>query len=266
MGSLAEEKQNNVKQPSLVENYIDLKTESEDASVGVDKSLDEICDLLENNMDVAMQYPDEYYSAYIDNFTQNTKKRRFFRFFKRSFDLIVSLFAIVLLSPILLLIAIAIKCDSKGPVLFKQKRIGKDGKEFNCYKFRSMYLDAPRECPTSILQNSEMHVTKVGRFIRRLSLDELPQLFCCEKGTMSIIGSRPLIVNERNCNEMRSKLGVFTLRPGISGYAQVKGRDDVYYKNKAILDAIYVKKSNLWLDIKLIFKTVAVVFRNKKVH
>lgn len=275
MGSLAEEKKND-RQQSLVENYIDLKTDIENDSVdlsdttencscGTDKSVQEIRELFENNMDVQAQYPDSYYSKYIENFEKNVKKRRLFRFAKRTFDLIVSLFLIIILSPLLLIIAIAIKCDSKGPVLFKQKRVGKDRKEFNCYKFRSMRSDAPHECPTSILENSEQHITKVGRFIRRFSLDELPQLFCCVKGTMSLIGYRPLIVSEKNCNDMRENLGVFALRPGISGYAQVRGRDDVYYKNKAVLDAIYVKKASLWLDVKLIFKTFGVLTKNKKV-
>ena len=124
-----------------------------------------------------------------------------------------------------------------------------------------MRIDAPHNCATSNLDNPEQYITKVGRFLRKTSLDELPQLFCCLFGTMSLIGYRPLILAEKNCNDMRNKLGVFSMRPGISGYAQVYGRDDVYYKNKAILDAEYVKKSSIWLDIKLIFQTILVVLR-----
>lgn len=104
-------------------------------------------------------------------------------------------------------------------------------------------------------------MTKVGKLLRRFSLDELPQLFCCLSGKMSIIGYRPLILSEAHCNEMRARLGVFEMRPGISGYAQVHGRDDVYYKNKAILDAYYVKHASLWLDIKLFFRTLVAVLR-----
>lgn len=211
--------------------------------------------------DHTVEHSDTYYEQYIENFVPNQKKRLFYRFVKRSFDIIVSLIALIVLSPILLIVAIAIKCDSKGSVLFKQKRVGRNGKTFYCYKFRSMRTDAPHECATSQLHNPEQYQTKVGRFLRKTSLDELPQLWCVLVGSMSIIGYRPLILSEEKCNEMRRRLHVFTARPGISGYAQVHGRDDVYYKNKAILDAEYVKHASLWLDLKLIFQTVAVVLK-----
>ena len=126
-----------------------------------------------------------------------------------------------------------------------------------------MRTDAPHDCATSRLENPEQYQTRIGRFLRKTSLDELPQLVCVLRGDMSVIGYRPLILTEEKCNEMRRRLGVFTARPGISGYAQVHGRDDVYYKNKAILDAEYVKKASLWLDLKLIFQTVGVVLRRK---
>lgn len=211
-------------------------------------------------IDYTKEYSDEYYENYILNFKQNTKKRYFFRFVKRAFDIVAAFFALVLVSPILLITAIAIKIDSKGPIIFKQQRMGKDGKPFNCLKFRSMKIDTPKNVATSLLTHPEDHYTKVGRFIRKLSIDELPQFWCVLIGKMSFIGYRPLVLSEENCNEMRARLGVFAMRPGISGYAQVHGRDDVYYKNKAILDATYVKKASLWLDIKLIFQTVWVVF------
>lgn len=211
-------------------------------------------------IDYTKEYSDEYYENYILNFKQNTKKRYFFRFVKRAFDIVAAFFAMVLVSPILLITAIAIKIDSKGPIIFKQKRVGKDGKPFNCLKFRSMKIDTPKNVATSLLTHPEEHYTKVGRVIRKLSIDELPQFWCVLIGKMSFIGYRPLVLSEENCNEMRAHLGVFAMRPGISGYAQVHGRDDVYYKNKAILDATYVKKASLWLDIKLIFQTVWVVF------
>ncbi len=215
------------------------------------------------HFDWKTEYSDEYYRAYIDNFEQTTKKRYFYRFVKRFFDIFASLLGLIIASPFMLIIAIAIKIESRGPIIFKQKRVGKNGKPFNCYKFRSMKTTAPKDCATSILENPEMYITKVGRIIRKLSLDELPQLFCCLIGNMSFIGYRPLVLTEEKCNNMRSELGVFTMRPGISGYAQVVGRDDVYYKNKAILDAEYVKRASLWFDIKLIFETVWVVFKRK---
>lgn len=211
--------------------------------------------------DHTIKHSDTYYEQYIENFVPNKKKRVLYHFVKRSFDIVVSLLMLVVLSPIMLIIAIAIKCDSKGSAIFKQKRMGKNGKTFYCYKFRSMRTDAPSDCATSRLEDPEQYHTRLGRILRKTSLDELPQLWCVLVGSMSIIGYRPLVLTEEKCNEMRSRLNVFSVRPGVSGYAQVHGRDDVYYKNKAILDAEYVKKASLWLDLKLMFQTVAVVLK-----
>ena len=212
------------------------------------------------NLDYSKKYSNEFYYEYIENFEKNTKSRWFYKFLKRFFDLITSFLAIIILSPIFIITAIAIKIDSKGPVLFKQKRVGKNGKIFTCYKFRSMKEDAPHECATSLLNDTKKDpYTKVGKVIRKLSIDELPQLFCVLFNTMSVIGYRPLIISEEKCNDMRMRLGVFDMKPGISGYAQVCGRDDVHYKNKALLDAEYVKRASLWFDIKIFFKTIKVV-------
>ena len=211
--------------------------------------------------DHTVEHSDAYYEQYIANFKPNTKKRVFYRFVKRSFDMIVSFLMLLVLAPAMLIIAIAIKCDSNGPVIFKQKRMGRHGKTFNCYKFRSMKTEAPSECATSLLENPTQYYTKVGHFLRKTSLDELPQLWCVFIGTMSFIGYRPVILAEQKCNAMREKLGVFATRPGISGYSQVHGRDIVYYKNKAILDAEYVKSATIWSDLKLMFQTVGVVLR-----
>lgn len=211
--------------------------------------------------DHKMEYPDEYYEEYIENFETNKKRRYFYRFVKRAFDIVASGIMLLVALPLFAVIAIAIKCDSKGPVIFKQLRVGKNGKPFNCLKFRSMSIETPHDCATSLLKDAQRYYTKVGKFLRKTSLDELPQLWCVFVGKMSFIGYRPLILNEENCNNMRARLGVFSMRPGISGYAQVHGRDNVYYKNKAILDAIYVKNASLWLDIKLCFQTVAVVLK-----
>lgn len=207
------------------------------------------------------RYSDLFYEQYIENFVPNKKKRLFYRFIKRAFDIVVSFLMLVVLFPLMLIISIVIKCDSKGSVIFKQERMGKNGKKFHCYKFRSMRTDAPSDCATSRLDHPEQYQTKVGHFLRKTSLDELPQLWCVFIGTMSFIGYRPLVLTEEKCNEMRRRLNVFSLKPGISGYAQVHGRDDVYYKNKAILDAEYVKKASLWLDLKLIFQTIGVILK-----
>lgn len=219
--------------------------------------------VFEGDFDYVKEFPDECYADYMAHFEPNTKKRYFYRFVKRAFDIVASGLMLLVLSPIFLILAIAIKCDSKGPIIFKQKRIGKGNKPFNCLKFRSMKIDTPRDCATSLLENPDQYYTKVGKFIRKLSLDELPQIWCVFTGKMSFIGYRPLVLTEEKCNIMRDKLGVFALRPGISGYAQVIGRDDVYYKNKAILDSIYVKRASLLFDIKLVFKTVGTVLSRK---
>ena len=182
---------------------------------------------------------------------------------KRSIDIVASFCMLALLCPIFLILMIAIRCDSKGGAIFKQERVGRNGKPFHCYKFRSMKIDAPHDCATSQLEDPFQYYTRVGKFLRRTSLDELPQLWCVLTGTMSFIGYRPLVLTEEKCNKMREDLGVFVMRPGISGYAQVLGRDDVYYKNKAILDAEYVKNASLKMDLKLIFQTVAVVLKRE---
>lgn len=216
--------------------------------------------------DYKKEYADAYYARHIERFQPNVRKRRTYRFIKRCFDIVVSASMLAVLLPLFFLLAVAVRCDSAGPVIFKQQRVGRGGKVFTCYKFRSMYVTAPRECATACLENPLQYQTRVGRVLRKLSLDELPQLWCVLVGTMSLIGYRPLILSERDCNEMRESLGVFALRPGISGYAQVCGRDDVYYKNKALLDAYYVKHAGLLLDIKLILRTVIVVIKRDGNH
>ena len=217
-------------------------------------------------LDPCVRYGDEFYEQYVRDFQQNKKSRWFYRFIKRSFDIFASLLGIALLSPLMLLLAIAIKLDSRGPVLFKQQRVGRNGKLFHCYKFRTMKITAPHDTPTSQMPQDKDYVTRVGWFLRRFSLDELPQLFCCLVGTMSLIGPRPLVPSERKCHAMRESLGVYSMRPGVTGLAQVSGRDDVYYKNKAILDAEYVRDASLWVDVKILLRTVAVVLRRKGNH
>ena len=213
-------------------------------------------------MDYEKKYSEEFYEEYIKNFQKGTRKKYFYRFMKRTFDIFVSGLSLLFLLIPFIIIAIAIKCDSKGPIIFKNRRVGKNGKIFNCLKFRSMFTSAPSEVATSIGQ-VDCYITKVGRFLRRTSIDELPQLLNVFIGQMSIIGYRPLVPTEVNCNNMRMQLNVFEMKPGISGYAQVHGRDKVYYKNKAIMDAYYVKNASLLMDISLVFSSVMVVLKRE---
>ena len=170
---------------------------------------------------------------------------------------------IILLSLVFIIVSIAIKINSRGPIVFKQERMGKNFKPFKCWKFRSMYTSAPANEASNLLENSEMHITKVGKFLRKTSLDELAQLFNVLSGKMSFIGYRPIILTEKGLNDYRNELGVFSIKPGITGYTQIHGRDFVYYKNKAIMDAYYVKRASLWFDIKILFGTIGVVLFRK---
>ena len=244
----------------LTNNEIETKELSAESAIGAE-ALDS--SVFDGEFDYTRKYPKSCYEDYIAKFELNTKKRTFYRFVKRGFDIVASGLMLLCLSPLFLILAVLIKCESKGPVIFKQQRMGKGGKIFNCYKFRSMKIDTPRDCATSLLENPEQYYTKVGKVMRKLSLDELPQLWCVFIGKMSFIGYRPLVLTEKKCHIMRDQLGVFAMRPGISGYAQVIGRDDVYYKNKAILDSIYVKRASLLFDLKLVFTTVATVISKK---
>lgn len=209
------------------------------------------------------KYSDDFYNTYLSNFHVSVKRRVVFNVVKRLFDFLVSLFSLLLLLIPFLIIGIIIKIDSKGPVFFLSRRIGKNGKSFNCLKFRSMVLSAPPDKATSVFTNAQSYVTRVGHFLRKTSIDELPQLINVLLGQMSIIGYRPLVLSEINCNGMRKEMGVFQMRPGITGLAQVSGRDDVYYKNKAIFDAYYVQNAGICLDLCILFKTILMVSSGK---
>ena len=161
---------------------------------------------------------------------------------KRLIDIVLSLGAIVVLSPVLLLLAVLIKLDSKGPVLFKQKRVGKDKTHFEILKFRTMYADVPKDVPTHLLADPASKITKIGRFLRKSSLDELPQIFNILKGEMSIIGPRPALWNQFDLIEERDKYGANNVRPGLTGLAQISGRDELEIPVKAKLDGEYVEK------------------------
>lgn len=181
---------------------------------------------------------------------------------KRLLDIVISGVAIIILSPILLGVLIAIKLDSNGPVLFKQKRVGKGKKYFKIYKFRSMYVDAPSDMPTHLLEDPTAMITKVGGFLRKTSLDELPQLFNIFKGEMSIIGPRPALWNQYDLIEERDKYGANDVRPGLTGWAQINGRDELEIDVKAKLDGYYVAHMSFWLDFKCFFGTFISVLKS----
>lgn len=190
------------------------------------------------------------------------KKKPIYNFFKRLFDIFFSSFAIILLSPVLFIVAIAIKCDSKGPVIFKQNRIGKNKKIFKIWKFRTMRIDTPKDRPTHLLDNPDQYITKVGKFLRKTSLDELPQIFQIFAGFMSVIGPRPALYNQNDLIELRDKYGANDIRPGLTGWAQINGRDELEIEVKAKLDGEYVEKMSFWFDIKCFFGTIKSVLKH----
>lgn len=181
---------------------------------------------------------------------------------KRGLDFLISTLAILFLSPVLIVIALAIKIDSKGPVLFKQKRVGKDKKHFMIYKFRSMYVDAPSDMPTHLLKDPSAMITRVGAFLRKTSLDELPQLINIFKGEMSIVGPRPALWNQYDLIEERDKYGANQIRPGLTGWAQINGRDELEIDEKSKLDGYYVQHMSLSLDAKCFLGTFISVLKS----
>ncbi|HPT77495.1 MAG TPA: sugar transferase [Candidatus Atribacteria bacterium] len=181
---------------------------------------------------------------------------------KRPIDLILAVTGLILLLPLLLAIAVIIKLDSKGPVLFKQKRIGKGKRTFYIYKFRTMRIDTPKDTPTHMLKDPEKWITRVGRFLRKTSLDELPQILNIIKGDMSIIGPRPALWNQYDLIAERDNYGANDILPGLTGWAQINGRDELPIKEKARLDGEYVQKLGLAMDIKCFFGTIISVIKS----
>ncbi len=181
---------------------------------------------------------------------------------KRLLDIILSLCGIIVLSVPMAIIALAIKIDSKGPVFFKQKRVGLNKEHFEILKFRTMLTETPKDVPTHELSDSKKWITKVGRILRKTSLDELPQLFNIFKGEMSIIGPRPALWNQYDLIEERDKYGANNVRPGLTGLAQISGRDELAIPVKAKLDGEYVEKMSLLFDIKCFIKTIGSVIRS----
>ncbi|HYE10145.1 MAG TPA: sugar transferase [Patescibacteria group bacterium] len=180
---------------------------------------------------------------------------------KRLFDIVLSLLGLIILSPIFLTIIIAIKLDSPGPMLFKQKRVGIHKNHFYILKFRTMRIDTPKDTPTHLLENPEQWITKVGRFLRKTSLDELPQIINILKGEMSIIGPRPALWNQYDLIAERDKYGANDIKPGLSGWAQINGRDELPIEVKAKLDGEYVGKISLFFDLKCFFGTIISVLK-----
>lgn len=184
-----------------------------------------------------------------------------YQFIKRLIDIVLSLLGLIILSPIFLLIIILIKLDSKGPVLFRQKRYGKNKVLFDILKFSTMRIDTPKDTPTHLLENPEQWITKVGKILRKTSLDELPQIINILKGEMSIIGPRPALWNQYDLIAERDKYKANDIPVGLTGWAQINGRDELPIDIKAKLDGEYVEKMSLLFDIKCFIGTIFAVFK-----
>lgn len=188
------------------------------------------------------------------------------KIFKRIIDFILSLAGIVVLIPVWIILATAIKIDDPGPVFFKQKRIARDSKDgstkyFYILKYRSMKTSTPKDTPTHLLKNPEQYITRVGGFLRKTSLDELPQIFNIFLGQMAIVGPRPALYNQTDLYDERAKYGANKVRPGLTGWAQINGRDELLIEDKARLDGEYVSKMSLLMDLRCFFGTFLSVLR-----
>lgn len=189
------------------------------------------------------------------------KQKRYMKI-KRGIDFILALIGMVVLSPVFLVLIIAIKADSRGPVLFKQKRVGIHKSYFNILKFRTMKIDTPKDMPTHMLSNPEQYITRVGKFMRKTSLDELPQIINILKGEMSIIGPRPALWNQYDLIEERDKYGANDVMPGLTGWAQINGRDELEIPVKAKLDGEYVERMSFSMDVKCFVGTIISVLKS----
>lgn len=178
---------------------------------------------------------------------------------KKIIDRFLALLGLIILSPLFFVLIIAIKIDSKGPVLFRQKRVGIHKEHFHILKFRTMRIDTPKDTPTHLLANPEQYITKVGGFLRKTSLDELPQIINILKGDMAIVGPRPALWNQYDLIAERDKYGANDILPGLTGWAQINGRDELPIDVKAKLDGEYVKKMGFWMDLRCILGTVVSV-------
>lgn len=184
---------------------------------------------------------------------------------KRALDFILSLVGLILLLPVLLIIALIIKLTSPGPVFFKQKRVGKNKTYFNILKFRTMRTDTPKDTPTHLLANPDQYITPIGKVLRKTSLDELPQIINILKGDMSIIGPRPALWNQYDLIEERDRYGANDILPGLTGWAQINGRDELEIDVKARLDGEYVERMSFLFDCKCFFGTITSVLKHEGV-
>ena len=184
---------------------------------------------------------------------------------KRIIDFILSGVGTIVLAPFMIIIALLIKLESKGPVLFRQKRVGLHKKTFSIMKFRTMRIDTPKDTPTHMLQNPDQYITKVGRILRKTSLDELPQILNILKGEMAVIGPRPALWNQDDLEAERDKYGANDVLPGLTGWAQINGRDELEIPVKAKLDGEYVEKMSFLFDLKCFFGTMASIFKHEGV-
>ena len=187
------------------------------------------------------------------------------KFGKRALDILLSGCGVVLLSPVYLILAIAIKIDDPGPVFFRQKRVGLHKTHFQILKFRTMKMSTPHDVPTHQLQNPEQYITRTGKFMRKTSLDELPQIFQIFTGKMSVIGPRPALWNQFDLIAERDKYGANDIRPGLTGWAQINGRDELSIETKARLDGEYAQKLSFAFDCRCFFGSFAAVLRHKGV-
>ena len=182
-------------------------------------------------------------------------------FIKRLIDLFLATFGLIVLSPVFIVLMFMIKLDSPGPVLFKQKRVGINKTHFNIYKFRTMRTDTPKDTPTHLLADPDKYITKMGRFLRKTSLDELPQIINILFGQMAIIGPRPALWNQYDLIEERDKYGANDIRPGLTGWAQINGRDELPIEVKAKYDGEYVRRMSFLFDLKCLVGTILVVIK-----
>ena len=191
------------------------------------------------------------------------KQKRAYAFVKRSFDIVVSLVALLLLSSLFLVVSVIAAIDTKGKPLFIQQRMGKGNVPFMVFKFRTMNVAAPREVATHKLENPDQYISRVGETLRKLSIDELPQLINVLIGNMSIVGPRPVVLTETDLIALRGRNGANLVRPGITGLAQISGRDNVTIAQKAWLDGEYAAKCSVGMDLKILFKSVGYVLGSK---
>lgn len=182
--------------------------------------------------------------------------------FKRLIDIVLSFLALIVLSWLYLIIIIAIKIDDPGPAFFTQKRVGIHKSYFKLHKFRSMKMSTPHDIPTHQLENPEQYITKVGKFLRKSSFDELPQIWDIFVGKMSVIGPRPALWNQDDLVAERDKYGVNDIKPGLTGWAQINGRDELEIPVKAKLDGEYVEKLGFWFDVRCFFGSIVSVFKS----